>query len=248
MPGYDFIVQALGGLMSITGEEAGPPTKVGVALVDVLAGKDATIGILAALNERQRSGTGQHVQVNLLASLLGGLANQASAYLTTGEPPRRLGNRHPSIAPYQTLQCSDGVIAIACGNDAQFRRLAIAAGREDLARDPRFASNADRVAHREELVAELEAALCVRTAAEWQEELITVQVPAGVVHDLAGAFDFARALGLNPTHDLGPDRAPQVRHPVSYSRSTIVAPIAPPGLGEHTEDVRDWLNKGRTHP
>jgi crotonobetainyl-CoA:carnitine CoA-transferase CaiB-like acyl-CoA transferase len=248
LPGYDFIVQAVGGLMSITGEESGPPMKVGVALVDILAGKDATIGILAALNERQHSGAGQHVQVNLLSSLLGALANQASAYLTTGAPPRRLGNRHPSIAPYQTLRCSDGVIAVACGNDTQFRRLTEAVGRDDLAQDARFATNADRVAHRAELVAELEKALSLRSAAQWQETLTAAEVPAGVVRDLAGAFHLARELGLEPTHDLGPGRSPQVRHPVSYSRSTIVSPSPPPALGEHTEELRHWLTEGRIYP
>jgi formyl-CoA transferase len=248
LPGYDFIVQAVGGLMSITGEESGPPTKVGVALVDILAGKDATIGILAALNERQRSGAGQHLEVNLLSSLLGALANQASAYLTTDVPPGRLGNRHPSIAPYQTLQCSDGVIAVACGNDAQFRRLTAAVGRDDLLDDPRFATNAGRVAHREELVAELERALSVRSAAQWQGILTAAEVPAGVVRDLAGAFDLARDLGLEPTHDLGAGHTPQVRHPVTYSRSTVVTPSPPPRLGEHTDEVRDWLTGGRTRP
>jgi formyl-CoA transferase len=186
------------------------------------------------------------VQVNLLSSLLGALANQASTYLTTGEPPGRMGNRHPSIVPYQTLQCRDGVIAVACGNDAQFGRLAVAVGRDDLAQDPRFATNADRVAHREELVAELEGALSVRTAAQWQAELTAAEVPAGVVRDLAGAFDLARALGLDPTQDLGPGRAPQVRHPVTYSRSTVVAPTPPPLLGEHSRAIRHWLAEGRT--
>jgi len=138
LPGYDFVVQALGGLMSITGEPDGEPTKAGVALVDVLTGKDATIGILAALQERERSGRGQRIEVNLLSSLLGSLANQASSYLTTGDAPGRMGNRHPSIAPYETLRCADGMLAVACGNDDQFARICGVLDRPDLADDARF--------------------------------------------------------------------------------------------------------------
>ena len=151
-PGYDFLVQAMGGLMSITGDPDGEPRKVGVALVDVLTGKDAVIGILAALAARARTGQGEHVQVDLLSSLLGGLVNQAAGYLTTGRSPGRLGNAHPSIAPYETLRCADGLLAVACGNDEQFRRLVSVLGSPALAADPRFATNGDRVGHRGELV------------------------------------------------------------------------------------------------
>ena len=159
LPGYDFVVQALGGLMSITGEPEEEPTKAGVALVDVLTGKDATIGILAALQERERSGRGQRIEVNLLSSLLGSLANQASSYLTTGRAPGRMGNRHPSIAPYETLRCADGMLAVACGNDEQFARICAVLDRPDLAEDPRFATNPARVSHRSDLVEALEKEL-----------------------------------------------------------------------------------------
>ncbi len=149
LPGYDFVVQAVGGLMSVTGEADGDPMKSGVALVDVLTGKDAVIAILAAVVERHRSGLGQHVEVNLLSSLLGSLVNQAAATLTTGASPTRLGNRHPSIAPYQALQCEDGLLVVACGNDAQFRSLTRALRVPTLAVDERFATNPARVANRD---------------------------------------------------------------------------------------------------
>ena len=145
LPGYDFVVQAMGGLMSITGAPDGDPTKVGVALVDVLTGKDAVIGILAALRERETSGRGQRIEVNLLSSLLGSLVNQASSYLTTGVSPGRLGNQHPSIAPYETLRCADGLIAVACGNDAQFVRLCEALGVPGLAGSMPFGPNPQQV-------------------------------------------------------------------------------------------------------
>jgi len=240
-PGYDFVVQAVGGLMSITGSADGEPTKVGVALVDVLTGKDAVIGILAALADRERTSQGQRVQVNLLSSLLGGMANQASAYLSTGSVPTRLGNRHPSIAPYETLHCRDGLIAVACGNDDQFVRLVKALGLGPLADDPRFTTNTDRVANREELVKELESALVAETAEHWERALSDADVPVGVVGDLGGAIALADELGLRPTVSMSELHAPQIRHPVSYSRSSTRDATPPPGLGEHNRELRRWL-------
>lgn len=248
LPGYDFVVQAVGGLMSITGDPAGPPTKVGVALVDVLAGKDAMIGILAALADRERTGLGQHVEVNLLSTLLAALVNQVSAHLTTGEPPTRMGNRHPSIAPYETLRCADGILAVAVGNDGQFQRFAAELGRAELARDPRFATNAERVTHRDELVAELEAALAQRSAAEWQRALAAADVPAGIVGDLRSALELATALGLEPTHDVGGGHPPQIRHPITYSRSRVAPATPPPDLGQHDDQIRQWLAEERKQP
>jgi len=234
-------VQAVGGLMSITGSAEDDPTKVGVALVDVLTGKDAVIGILAALADRERTGLGQHVEVNLLSSLLGGMANQASAYLSTGVAPTRLGNRHPSIAPYETLRCRDGLLAVACGNTGQFVRLVKAIDLAALTEDARFATNADRVRHREVLAGELEAVLARRDAAHWQQLLTEADVAVGVVGDLGSAFRRAEELGLCPTIDLPAPHAPQVRHPVTYSRSVTREPTPPPALGEHDVDVRRWL-------
>lgn len=238
LPGYDFLVQAVGGLMSITGDEGAEPTKVGVALVDVLTSKDAVIGILAALHERHVSGVGQRVEVNLLSSLLGSLANQSSSYLATGVSPSRMGNRHPSIAPYETLRCEDGAVAICCGNDSQFERLARVLGRPDLAADDRFARNADRVAHRSDLVIELEAALATAGADHWIAALTGVGVPAGAVGDIGSAFDLATELGLRPRVDVGPDAIDQVRHPITYSRTPVENYRRPPRLGEHNDSVR----------
>src|SRR6476661_3242958 len=191
MPGYDFLVQAVGGLMSITGDADGEPTKTGVAVVDVLTGKDAVIGILAALAARARSGCGQHVEVNLLSSLLGSLANQAGAFLATGTSPGRMGNAHPSIAPYETLHCRDDVIAVACGNDGQFARLAAALGLPDLARDARFSTNAARVAHRRELTDALERALRTDDADVWVKAISDAGVPVGRVGDIGSALGLA---------------------------------------------------------
>ncbi|MFZ5870219.1 MAG: CaiB/BaiF CoA transferase family protein [Actinomycetota bacterium] len=242
LPGYDFVVQAVGGLMSITGDPDGEPRKVGVALVDVLTSKDAVIGILAALRARDRDGRGQHVEVNLLSSLLGGLVNQASGYLATGRSPRRMGNRHPSIAPYETLRCRDGLIAVACGNDGQFARLTSVLGIPELAADARFSTNPSRLQHRDEMVAALEARLAGDGTAAWEERLLAAGVPAGRVRTVAEAIELADALGLDPLCHNGEADLPQVRHPVGYSRTTVVPPAPPPLLGEHDDDVRSWLS------
>ena len=239
--GYDFIVQAVGGLMSITGEAGGDPTKVGVALVDVLTGKDAAIGVLAALTARSRTGAGCRVEVNLLSSLLGSLVNQAQGFLATGQAPHRMGNRHPSIAPYETLRCRDGLLAVACGNDGQFARLARVLGDPALAGDERFATNTARVGHRQALVDVLESHLATADAAHWQRLLTAAEVPAGRVGDVADAFALAERLGLAPVHDLGPGHTPQVRHPVTYSTGLVRPPEPPPALGEHDEEIRAWL-------
>ncbi len=238
LPGYDFLVQAMGGLMSVTGTDE--PAKVGVALVDVLAAKDATIGILAALRAREQTGRGQRVEVNLLSSLLGSMANQASSYLTTGRAPQRMGNAHPSIAPYETLRCKDDVLALACGNDGQFRKLAEVLGAPELADDERFATNAERVRNRPELRAALERQLGADTVAAWAARLTEVGVPAGAVGDLADGFKLAESLGLAPTVPVG-DSPPQVRHPIGYSETPVARYTAPPRLGQHSDEIRRWL-------
>ncbi|RHW25636.1 CoA transferase [Nocardioides immobilis] len=245
LPGYDFLVQAVGGLMSITGDADGAPSKVGVALVDVLTGKDAVIGILAALAERERSGRGQRIEVNLLSSLLGSLANQASSYLSTGHAPHRMGNQHPSIAPYETLQCKDDLLAVCCGNDAQFRRLSAVLGEPALADDDRFATNPARVAHRAALVEDLERLLSVDTAAAWAARLTAAGVAAGRVGDIADGFALADALGLDPLVDVG-GGAPQVRHPIRYERTPVTNYAAPPRLGHHSDEIRRWLAEEAT--
>ena len=238
-PGYDFLVQAVGGLMSITGDPDGEPRKVGVALVDVLTGKDAVIGILAAVHARARTGRGDHVQVDLLSSLLGGLVNQAAGYLATGVAPGRMGNQHPSIAPYETLHCADGLLAVACGNDGQFARLAAELDVPELAVDPRFATNPARVANRAALVTALEERLGADAAASWEARLAAAAVPAGLVGDIGAAVQRATADGLAPTVEVGAAR--QIRHPVRYGTVAPQPPSAPPALGEHDAAVRAWL-------
>ncbi len=206
----------------------------------MLTGKDATIGILAALAVRERTGRGQHVRADLLSRLLGGLVNQASGHLAGGTVPHRMGNQHPSIAPYETLRCADGVFAVACGNDRQFAKLAGVVGRPGLAADPRFATNSARVAHRRELITALERELTAAPAAHWQRVLLAAGVPAGQVGDIGDGIRLAEAVGLDPLLDLGPDRVPQIRNPVRLD-SPSAAACPPPGLGEHSEALRTWL-------
>lgn len=242
LSGYDFLVQAVGGLMSITGEPD-RPTKVGVALVDVLTSKDAVVGILAALRVREATGRGQRVEVNLLASLLGSLANQASSYLTTGESPTGMGNRHPSIAPYETLTAKDGQIAVCCGNDRQFRALVAELGLPALADDERFAANSGRVEYRSDLVAELEWALAGDTVGSWVDRLNAAGVPAGAVGTIGDALALAERLGLDPTVDVGPGHPRQVRSPITLGSTPVTTSAPPPRLGEHNDAVRRWLEE-----
>ena len=245
IPGYDFIVQALGGLMSITGDPDGEPYKAGVALVDVLTAKDATIGILAALIDRAATGRGRRIEVNLLSSLQGALANQAQAYLGAGVVPTRLGNDHPSIVPYQLLATASEPLAVAAGNDGQFGRLCAVIGSPELACDPRFATNADRVRNRDELVRLLEACLNGASAEIWQDRLVAAGVPAGRVASIGEGIEYAESLGLSPTIELrdasGAPAGRQIRHPITWTPAIPVRAQAPPALGEHTEEVLNWL-------
>jgi crotonobetainyl-CoA:carnitine CoA-transferase CaiB-like acyl-CoA transferase len=245
MLGYDFVVQALGGLMSITGERDGPALKAGVALVDVLTAKDAVTGILAALLQRRATGLGARLELNLLSSLQGALANQAQAFLGAGVVPGRLGNTHPSIAPYETLECADGPIAVACGNDGQFRRMVAVIGSPELAADPRFRDNSLRVANRPTLVQLLERQLRRERAEEWQRRLTEVSVPAGRVGTIADGIALAEDLGLEPTIDVfdasGVAVARQVRHPITWTPPLSRKNSAPPLLGEQDAAVRRWL-------
>jgi crotonobetainyl-CoA:carnitine CoA-transferase CaiB-like acyl-CoA transferase len=246
LPGYDLLVQALGGLMSITGESDGEPQKVGVAIVDVVAGLFASVGILAALRHRDRTGEGQRVEVDLLSSLLAGLVNQASAYTGAGVVAGRMGNAHPSIAPYALFQASDGELAIAVGNDKQFAALCRALGVPDLAEDPRFATNPARVEHRDALRDALERALAAQPAAEWAAVLREVGVPAGKVNDVGQAFAMAGQLGLEPIVEIARAEgrpAKTTRNPIRLSRTPARYNTAPPRL----EDARDdgWPPRNR---
>lgn len=239
-PGYDFLIQAVGGLMSITGASDGEPTKVGVALVDVLAGQQLTNGILAALYARERTGRGQRVEVSLLGSLLAGLVNQASGLLNAGVVPGRMGNRHPSITPYETLHAQDGPFAVAVGNQAQFERFCVALGLTEArgdgpgaawagsGSDPRFADNAARVANRDALIQAIEAVTATRPARHWIGVLSAAKVPCGPVNDLAQAFDLATRLGLEPVVELGGTKT--VASPIRLSETPVSYRLPPPTL------------------
>ena len=230
LPGYDLLVQALGGLMSITGEADGEPQKVGVALVDVITGLFAAVGILAALRHRERSGDGQRVEVDLLSSLLAALVNQGSAFTLAGAVGGRMGNAHPSIAPYELLPTGDGDLVLAVGNDKQFGALRAVVGLDD---DERFRTNASRVAHREELRAALVTLLAARPAADWVGDLSAAGVPAGQVNDVAGAFALAERLGLAPVVEIpraDGSIARLTRTPIGLSVSPPTYRSAPPDL------------------
>lgn len=229
LPGFDLLVQATGGLMSITGTADGEPVKAGVALVDIVTGLHAVTGILSALHARHVTGRGQKVEVNLLSSLLSALTNQASAALNSDTVPGRMGNSHPSIAPYETVRAADRPFALAVGTDRQFRALVEELSLPELADDARFATNTQRVAHRSELIALLERALAADAAAAWVRRLTARSVPAGVINTIPEAFEFASGLGLEPVVDL--DGSLQVAHPIRFSETPAVYRSAPPDRG-----------------
>jgi crotonobetainyl-CoA:carnitine CoA-transferase CaiB-like acyl-CoA transferase len=235
LPGYDLLIQALGGLMGITGAPDGEPMKVGVALVDVLAGLFATVGILVALRAREESGEGQLVEVDLYSALLASMVNQGSAYTIAGVVPERLGNRHPSISPYEVYATAEGELVLAVGNDRQFAGLCEELGAPDLATDPRFATNPDRVANREALGVELKRLLAARPAADWAAALLARRVPAGQVNDLGAAFAFAERIGLGPTVAIPREDGSTVdltRNPIRLSATPATYRSAPPTLPE----------------
>ncbi len=247
--GYDFMIQGLGGLMSLTGrpegEEGAGPMKVGVALTDILTGLYSTVAILAALAHRDQAGVGQHIDMALLDVQVACLANQAMNYLTTGNAPRRLGNAHPNIVPYQDFPTADGNFILTVGNDGQFRKFAEVAGQPQWADDPRFATNKQRVANRAELIPLIRQATVFKTTAEWVSELEKAGVPCGPINDLAQMFQdpqvLARGLAVNIPHPLA-GNVPQVASPIRLSETPVEYRQAPPLLGEHTEAVlRDVL-------
>lgn len=239
LPGYDLLVQAMGGLMSITGSDE--PTKTGVAVVDVLTGLHATVGILAALRERDVTGEGQAIEVSLLGALLSSMVNQSQAFAGAGAVPIRLGNAHPSIAPYDVFATADRPLVLAVGNDGQFRRCAAVLGCPELADDPRFATNPSRVQHREELHGLLDQALAARTAQAWQESLMAVGVPAGPINSIDQAFDLATRLGLEPIQEG------TVANPVRYATESVAYERRPPAVDADRAWVLDLL-EGRPRP
>ncbi|MEE4945219.1 CaiB/BaiF CoA-transferase family protein [Pseudomonas alliivorans] len=246
--GYDFMIQGLGGLMSLTGrpdgDEGAGPVKVGVALTDILTGLYSTTAILAALAHRDQSGTGQHIDMALLDVQVACLANQAMNYLTTGVAPRRLGNAHPNIVPYQDFPTADGDFILTVGNDSQFRKFAEVAGQSQWAADPRFLTNKLRVANRSELIPLIRQATVFKTTAQWVNELEAAGVPCGPVNDLAQVFAdpqvLARGLAIELPHTLG-GRVAQVASPIRLSETPVEYRRAPPLLGEHTSEVLQAL-------
>ena len=243
VPGYDLMVQAISGLMSLTGDPDGPPYRAGISVFDVMAGNHATIGILAALRHRDATGEGQHVEVNLLSSALTGLVNHSSAYVAGGVVPYRMGNAHPSVFPYEPLRAADKDIIITAANDGQFRKLCQVLDIPEVAEDRRFAHNADRTANREQLRPLLLDRLAQRGADEWFELLVAAGVPCGPINTIDGGFAMAERFGLDPIVTVGEgDRAvPTTRHPIRMSRTPAVHELPPPDLDEHGEDLRTWL-------
>lgn len=239
LPGYDLLVQAMGGLMSITGDDE--PTKAGVAVVDVLTGLHATVAVLAALRHRDLTGSGQHVEVSLLSALLSSLVNQSSAYVGAGEVPQRLGNAHPSIAPYDLFATADRPMIIAVGNDAQFRRLAEVLQRPDLADNPDYLTNSDRVAHRDNLKADLERVLRTHGADDWQRALTASGIPCGPINTIEQAFEQASRLGLDPVVDAG--GMPVVANPVKYTGTPPQYRSAPPQVDADRAEVLALLRE-----
>ncbi len=239
LPGYDLLVQAVGGLMSVTGTHE--PTKAGVALVDVLTGLQAAVGILAALHHRDRTGEGQRLDVTLLGSLQSALVNQVSSVIGAGVVPTFMGNAHPSIAPYEVFTAADRPLVLAVGNDQQFGRLCEALGDPGLAADERFATNAARVEHRDELVRRVNGLLAVRGADAWQESLTRLGVPCGPINDIAQGLQLAERLGLEPVVEVDDPRrsAPvrQVANAMHLSRTPVRYASAPPDLDEDRDAV-----------
>ncbi|MGY1671711.1 CaiB/BaiF CoA transferase family protein [Geodermatophilus sp. SYSU D00710] len=243
LPGYDLIVQAISGFMSLTGDPEGEPYRAGVALFDVMAGLHATIGVLSALNHRHETGEGQHVEVDLLSSALSGLVNQTSAFVAGGVVPFRMGNSHPSLFPYEPLPCADGELIVTAGNDGQFRRLCEVLGVPGLVDDPRFARNEDRTANRDQLRPLLVERLRTRSKADWFRDIIGAGVPCGPINTIDQGVAFAEEIGLEPVVSAGEGAAavPSVRNPITFSATAAEYRLPPPALDEHGAEIRRWL-------
>jgi crotonobetainyl-CoA:carnitine CoA-transferase CaiB-like acyl-CoA transferase len=246
LPGYDLIVQAISGLMSLTGDPRGEPYRAGVAVFDVMAGLHATIGVLSALHLRAGTGRGQHIEVNLLASALSGMVNQSSAFVAGGVVPFRMGNSHPSLFPYEPLPCADGELIITAGNDGQFRKLTEVLGVPELAGDRRFARNEDRTANRDQLRPLLVERLRTRTKMEWFRDIIAAGVPCGPINTIDQGIAFAEEIGIDPvvTAGEGASAVPSVRNPITFSDTPPSYRLPPPSVDEHGAEIRRWLEAG----
>ncbi|SFS00149.1 Crotonobetainyl-CoA:carnitine CoA-transferase CaiB [Agrococcus baldri] len=243
LPGYDLLAQAVSGLMSVTGDAKGEPTKVGAALVDVITGLHTAVGILGALQARSTTGAGDRIETNLLSSILSGLVNQTSAYVAAGVVPQRMGNEHPSLYPYEPFPTADRQLVLAVGNDRQFERLCAVLGVAEVAEDERFRTMAARNANRASLRTLLVQRLRTRGADAWFDELRRVGVPCGPIQGVDGGVQLAAEIGLEPIAMVGPADAavPTVRHPISYTRATVDYSQAPPELDADRERVLEWL-------
>lgn len=243
IPGYDLVVQAVSGLMSLTGESDGPALRAGISVFDVMTGLHGTIGVLAALAHRNATGEGQHVEVNLLSSALSGLVNQTAAYTAGGVVPVRMGNAHPSVYPYQTMPTKDRDVIITAANDRQFQALCAVLGIPEVADDPRFALNADRTANRDQL-----HPILIERLAQWSADDLFVAlnnagVPCGPINSIREGIELAERLGLQPRVTLGRgDRQVDlVRNPITFSSTQVSYRLPPPQLGEHSDEIREWL-------
>jgi crotonobetainyl-CoA:carnitine CoA-transferase CaiB-like acyl-CoA transferase len=246
LPGYDLIVQAVSGLMSLTGDAGGQAFRAGISVFDVMAGLHGLIGVLAALHQRTETGRGQHVEVNLLSSAMSGLVNQTAAYTAGGVVPTRMGNAHPSLFPYEAMPTADRDMIITAGNDRQFRALCEVLGIAEVADDPRFASNADRTGNREELRPLLLAALAQWKADDLFVALNEAGAPCGPINSIGEGVELAESLGLAPRVELGADgrQVTLVRDPITFGDADLRYELPPPELGEHSDEIKAWL---RTH-
>jgi crotonobetainyl-CoA:carnitine CoA-transferase CaiB-like acyl-CoA transferase len=244
LPGYDLLVQATSGLMSLTGGPDGPPYRAGISVFDVITGLHSAIGILAALHHRDLTGEGQHVETNLMSSALSALVNQTSAYVAGGVVPTRMGNAHLSLFPYEPLPTGDGELIVIAGNDSQFHRLADAIGRPELAEDERFDTVGRRNDNRDLLRPLLLKALSTKSAQEWFDILTEAGLPCGPINTVRGGVELAERLGLEPVVDVGDGDAavPTVRNPIRLSATPAGYRLPPPALDEHGHDIRRWLS------
>jgi crotonobetainyl-CoA:carnitine CoA-transferase CaiB-like acyl-CoA transferase len=243
LPGYDLLVQAMSGLMSLSGDPDGPPYRAGVAIFDIIAGLHTTVGVLAALTHRAATGEGQRLETSLMASAMSGLVNQASAIVAGGVVPFRMGNAHPSLFPYEPLPTADGELVITAGNDSQFRKLCEVLGVPQLGTDSRFISNALRTSNREALRPLLIERLAGRTSAQWFASMTQAGVPCAPINTVDKGIEFAASIGLDPVVLAGAGAAavPVMRHPIGFSVTPPRYDLPPPGLDEHGAEIRAWL-------